>query len=134
DPKGNPAQYEFVVDAMEQVVLSGTGTRARIDSISVCGKTGTVENKAGEDHSVFMAFAPKQNPKIAIAAIVENAGFGGTWSAPICGIMMEQYLTGKVKDLARMQQLIDARFTPIKREDQAEAAKKDPNQVINDGN
>lgn len=134
DPQGNPLQYEFVVDAMEQVVLAGTGTRARIDSVTVCGKTGTVENKAGEDHSVFMAFAPKDKPKIAIAAIVENAGFGGTWSAPICAFMMEQYLKGKIKDHAKMQQLIDARFDPIKREGSAEPAQIDPNAVINDGN
>jgi penicillin-binding protein 2 len=133
DPKGNPAQYEFVVDAMEQVVLAGTGTRGRVDSVSVCGKTGTVENKAGEDHSVFMAFAPKENPKIAIAAIVENAGFGGTWSAPMCSLMMEQYLKGKIKDKVKMQQLVDARFDPIKRENSAEAARRDTNQVADDG-
>ncbi|MBP6721338.1 MAG: penicillin-binding protein 2 [Bacteroidia bacterium] len=134
DPQGNPFQYEVVVDAMEQVVLAGTGTRARIDSITVCGKTGTVENKAGEDHSVFMAFAPKDKPKIAIAAIVENAGFGGTWSAPICAFMMEQYLKGKIKDPAKMQPLIDARFSPVRRENQPEAVKPDPNQIMNDGN
>lgn len=133
-PQGNSAQYEFIVEAMEQVVLSGTGTRAKIDSVSVCGKTGTVENKAGEDHSVFMAFAPKENPKIAIAAIVENAGFGGTWSAPICSIMMEQYLKGKVKDQLKIQRILDARFDPVKRENQAEASKRDTNQVVNDGN
>lgn len=134
DPPGNPLQYEYVVEAMEQVVLSGTGTRAQIDSISVCGKTGTVENKAGEDHSVFMAFAPKHQPKIAIAAIVENAGFGGTWAAPMCGMMMEQYLKGKVKDQTKMQMLVDQRFDPLKRDNQAEAARKDSNQVVNDGN
>lgn len=112
-PEGIPSQYASVVEAMEQVVLSGTGTRARIDSVTVCGKTGTVENKAGEDHSVFMAFAPKENPKIAIAAIVENAGFGGTWSAPICSLMMEQYLKGKIKDQAKLQRILDARFDPL---------------------
>jgi penicillin-binding protein 2 len=114
-PEGNPSQYAMVVAAMEQVVLAGTGTRARIDSIAVCGKTGTVENKAGEDHSVFLAFAPKDNPKIAIAAIVENAGFGGTWSAPICSLMMEQYLKGKIKDEAKMKAMVDARFDPVRR-------------------
>jgi penicillin-binding protein 2 len=134
-PKGNPAQYEIVVDAMEQVVQSGTGTRAKIDSIPVCGKTGTVENKAGEDHSVFMAFAPKIKPKIAIAAIVENAGFGGTWSAPICALMIEQYLTGKIKDQAKMQKLVDARFDPIKKTVASGGAVigDDNNQVIDDG-
>ncbi|MFM2375343.1 MAG: hypothetical protein RLZZ165_440 [Bacteroidota bacterium] len=124
DPKDNPAQYEYVVDAMEQVVLSGTGTRAKIDSITVCGKTGTVENKAGEDHSVFMAFAPKENPRIAIAAIVENAGYGGTWSAPICALMMEQYLKGKIKDQTKVQRILDAKF---------ESVKKDTKPTVNDG-
>lgn len=108
---GTPQQYQIVVDAMEQVVVSGTGTRARIDSVAVCGKTGTVENKAGEDHAVFIGFAPKDHPRIAIAAIVENAGFGGTWSAPICGLMMEHYLNGgKIKDQAKLQRILDASF------------------------
>ena len=107
---GNEAQYELVVNAMEQVVISGTARRAQIDSIAVCGKTGTVENKAGEDHSVFMAFAPKDNPKIAIAAIVENAGFGGTWSAPICSLMMEQYLTGGIKNEFKLKRILEASF------------------------
>lgn len=114
-PRGNAAQYATVVDAMEQVVLAGTGTRARIDSIAVCGKTGTVENKAGEDHAVFMAFAPKDHPKIAIAAIVENAGFGGTWSAPICAFMIEQYLKGSIKDQAKLKAMCEARIDPLHR-------------------
>ncbi len=133
-PKGNPSQYVMVVEAMEQVVLAGTGTRARIDSIAVCGKTGTVENKAGEDHSVFLAFAPKENPKIAIAAIVENAGFGGTWSAPICSIMMEQYLKGSVKDKARMQALIDQKFDPMKKAVKVGISEEEAAQAENDGN
>lgn len=116
ETKRNPLHYEVVVDAMEQVVISGTGTRARLDSISVCGKTGTVENKAGEDHSVFMSFAPKEKPKIAIAAIIENAGFGGTWAAPICALMIEYYLTGKIKDEAKLQRILDQSFDPIKKE------------------
>ena len=71
---------------------AGTGRRAQIDGVDVCGKTGTVQNPHGEDHSVFIAFAPKENPKIAIAVIVENAGFGGTWAAPIASLMIEKYL------------------------------------------
>ena len=107
---GTSQQFQVVVDAMEQVVVSGTGTRARVDSIAVCGKTGTVENKAGEDHAVFIGFAPKDNPRIAIAVIVENAGFGGTWSAPICALMMEQYLKGGVKDEEKMKRILEASF------------------------
>lgn len=108
---GRADHFQIVVDAMEQVVVAGTGTRARIDSVVVCGKTGTVENKAGEDHSVFIGFAPKDNPRIAIAAIVENAGFGGTWSAPICSLMMEHYLhNGRIKDQARLTRILEASF------------------------
>lgn len=107
---GSSHQFDLVVDAMEDVVLSGTARRARIDSISVCGKTGTVENAAGEDHSVFMAFAPKEKPKIAIAAIVENAGFGGTWSAPICALMIEYYMNGFIKDQRKLQRILDQDF------------------------
>ncbi len=84
--------FKVVIDGMEQVVLSGTATLARIDSIAVCGKTGTAQNPHGENHSVFIAFAPKNNPKIAIAVFIENSGYGGTWAAPIASLMIEKYL------------------------------------------
>ncbi len=90
--------FPYVVDAMEDVVRAGTARRAKIDDIIVCGKTGTVQNPHGEDHSVFIAFAPKDNPKIAIAVIVENAGFGGTWAAPIASLMMEKYINDTISD------------------------------------
>ena len=88
--------YEVVIDAMEKVVANGTGGRARLDGIAVCGKTGTVENPHGKDHAVFLGFAPKDRPRIAIAVIIENAGGGGTWAAPTAGLMMEQYLRGEI--------------------------------------
>ena len=88
----------------------GTARRAKIDSIAVCGKTGTVENPHGEDHSVFMAFAPKENPKIAIAVYVENAGFGGAWAAPIASLIIEKYLKGSIKDKAKETRIIEANF------------------------
>jgi len=92
--------FEPVVEAMSDVVHKpgGTARRARIDSVLVCGKTGTVENAHGEDHSVFMAFAPKENPKIALVVYVENAGFGGTWAAPISSLMIQKYLLGYVDE------------------------------------
>jgi penicillin-binding protein 2 len=74
----------------------GTASLARIDSVIVCGKTGTSENKKGKDHSVFVAFAPKDNPKIAIAVYVENAGFGGVVAAPIASLIMEKYIKGGI--------------------------------------
>jgi penicillin-binding protein 2 len=87
--------FPVVIDGMQDVVVAGTARVAQLPGIEVCGKTGTAQNPHGKDHSVFFAFAPKQNPKIAIAVIVENAGFGATWAAPIASLMMEQYLTGK---------------------------------------
>jgi penicillin-binding protein 2 len=80
---------------MEDVVNHGTAYIARIPGIAICGKTGTAQNPHGKDHSIFFAFAPKDNPKIAIAVVVENAGFGATWAAPIASLMIEQYLTKK---------------------------------------
>ena len=91
--------FEPVISGMWSVVNeeAGTAGRARIEGIDICGKTGTVQNPHGEDHSVFIAFAPKENPQIAIAVIVENAGFGGTWAAPIASLMIENYLTKDCK-------------------------------------
>jgi penicillin-binding protein 2 len=87
--------FQVVIDGMQDVVEHGTAYIARIPNITVCGKTGTAQNPHGKDHSVFFAFAPKENPKIAIAVFVENAGFGATWAAPIASLMIEEYLTGK---------------------------------------
>lgn len=75
----------------------GTARYSKIDSITVAGKTGTAENPHGLDHSIFMAFAPVDNPQIAIAVVVENAGFGSTWAAPIASLMIEKYIRGYVK-------------------------------------
>ena len=88
--------FDIVIDGMEKVVSDGTARLARIDSISVCGKTGTAQNPHGENHSVFIAFAPRENPKIAIAVFVENSGYGGTWAAPIASLMIEKYLKGYI--------------------------------------
>lgn len=89
------SHFGVVIDGMQDVVERGTAYVARIPGIEICGKTGTAQNPHGKDHSIFFAFAPKNNPKIAIAVVVENAGFGATWAAPIASLMLEQYLTGK---------------------------------------
>lgn len=89
--------FEAVVDGMEMCVTGGTGRIAQLDSMRVCGKTGTAQNPHGKDHSIFMAFAPRDNPKIAIAVFVENAGFGATWAGPVASLMMEKYLKGSIK-------------------------------------
>jgi len=77
--------------------MGGTAWIAHIDSLDVCGKTGTAQNPRGADNSVFICFAPMDNPKIAIAAYVENGGFGATYAAPIASLMVEKYLKGTVK-------------------------------------
>ncbi len=91
--------FKEVKIGMEKVFEGehGTARMSRIDSIPVGGKTGTAENPHGPDHSIFMGFAPVENPQIAIAVIVENAGFGSTWAAPIASLMMEKYIKGSVK-------------------------------------
>jgi len=92
--------YVPVVEGMDRVINGGPGAtarNARIPDIVVCGKTGTAENPHGNDHSIFIAFAPKEDPRIAIAVYVENQGFGTTYAAPIASLMIEKYLTGEVK-------------------------------------
>lgn len=88
--------FEVVIDGMQQVVDRGTAVYAKINDIAMCGKTGTAQNPHGKDHSVFVAFAPRENPKIAIAVVVENAGFGSTWAAPMASILVEKYLKDTV--------------------------------------
>lgn len=90
--------FNLVVDAMEKVVESGTGYSARKEGIAICGKTGTVENPHGDDHSTFLAFAPKDNPKIAISVYVENGVWGSRWAAPIAGLMIEKYLNDSISN------------------------------------
>ena len=87
--------YEPVIEGMARVTTIGTAKLAYIPDIELCGKTGTSQNK-GKDHSVFFAFAPRVNPKIAIAVYVENAGFGGDIAAPIASLMIEQYINKEI--------------------------------------
>jgi len=90
--------FDVVREAMFTVFEGehGTARYYKLDSITQCGKTGTVENPHGDDHSIFIAFAPMENPKIALSVIVENSGYGSKWAAPIASLMIEKYLTGKI--------------------------------------
>lgn len=91
--------FTVVQDGMEAAVWSpmgGTARSAQIPGIKVCGKTGTAQNPHGKDHSIFMAFAPRENPQIAISVYVENAGFGATWAAPIAALMIEKFINGSI--------------------------------------
>lgn len=92
------ANFQIAADAMQRVVESGTGQyRAKLDSVIVCGKTGSVQNEPRPDHSVFIAFAPKENPKIAVSVYVEFSGQGARAAASIASLMIEKYLFGTTK-------------------------------------
>lgn len=102
--------FETLAEAMLETVETGTGRFSRIPDILMAGKTGTVQNPHGENHSAFVSFAPFDNPKIAIAVIIENAGGGSAWAAPIASLMTEKYLTGEVKRSWFEQRILDAKF------------------------
>jgi penicillin-binding protein 2 len=114
--------YEAVISGMQDVVERGTATVARIPGINICAKTGTAENfrildgrrVQLKDHSIFVCFAPRENPKIAIAVIVENGGFGSTWAAPIAALMMEKYLNDTLRPerLKEIERIAAANLMP----------------------
>jgi penicillin-binding protein 2 len=113
--------FEAVHDGMQGVMERGTGAAAKVPGVVVCGKTGTVENAykgvKQKDHAVFVAFAPRQNPRIAIAVICENAGFGATTSAPIASLMIEQYLNDSIAGpvrKAKVEQLAKLNLMPAR--------------------
>lgn len=104
------SNFEIIVRGMEAVVnggAGGTALGAALKDIIVCGKTGTAQNPHGDNHSVFIAFAPKINPKIAIAVYVENAGFGATYAAPVASLMIEKYLKGEITNKAQEQRMLE---------------------------
>ena len=93
--------FHKVIGGMYRAVNSGYGSGgtasvAAVSGLDICGKTGTAQNPHGDDHSVFICFAPRDNPKIAVAAYVENGGFGATWAAPIASLLTEKYLNGEI--------------------------------------
>ena len=128
--------FEVVHNGMQGVVEQGTGRRARIEGITMCGKTGTVENYIRlvkqKNHSFFAAFAPRENPKIAIMCVVENSGQGAWFAAPIVSLMVEKYLKDSITDKARLAlietmsntNLIPPRiYAELKRQDSLKHAK-----------
>lgn len=88
--------YNEVIKGMARAVEGGTAGALKIEGIPYGAKTGTAQNPHGKDHSVFVCFAPLENPKIAVGILIENAGFGSTWAGPIARLMMEKYLKGKI--------------------------------------
>ncbi|NMW18531.1 MAG: penicillin-binding protein 2 [Chlorobiaceae bacterium] len=105
--------FSLIKDGMTGVVQRGTGTLAKVPGITIAGKTGTAQNPHGKDHAWFIAFAPVENPKIALAVLVENAGFGGSISAPIARELIKYYLQGRVMPGASPQKGIKASNTPL---------------------
>jgi len=111
----DPEHFDVVIDGMHKVVEKGTARIAGIRGIEVCGKTGTAENFTRidgkitqlTDHSIFVAFAPKENPQIAIAVFIENGYWGARWAAPIASLMIENYLTGDTRRPSLEQRMLN---------------------------
>lgn len=101
--KVDTVHFQTAVKGMYMAVngggsAGGTAFVAAVPGLDICGKTGTAQNPHGKDNSVFICFAPKDNPKIAVAAYVENAGFGAIWACPIASLLVERYLTGGIRE------------------------------------
>lgn len=115
--------FHKVIQGMYQAVNSapgagGTARLACVEGLEICGKTGTAQNPHGKDNAVFICFAPRENPRIAIAAYIENAGFGGTWAAPIASLMVEKYLNGEISRKDLEKRMIEASLiqnVPVKK-------------------
>jgi penicillin-binding protein 2 len=108
----DPSYFDIVMDGMQLVVEKGTARAAYLPGLDICAKTGTAENPHGEDHSVFVAFAPRNNPKIAISVIVENGGQGAHWAAPIASLMIEKYLRDSISRPAYEKRMLEGSVLP----------------------
>ena len=112
----DPQHYDVVINGMEKVIQQGSGIRAFIADIPICGKTSTVENPPYPDHSGFMGFAPKENPQIAIAAYVENAGQGGRAAAGTASLLIEYYIKGEISRPYLEKYVLNGIFSNARRE------------------
>jgi penicillin-binding protein 2 len=108
--------YKVIKEGMHDVTIKGTATGVKLPGHEYCAKTGTAQNPHGKNHSIFVCFAPKENPRVAVAVVVENAGYGATWAGPISSLLMEKYLNDtltpesikKSDELAKVDLLPDA--------------------------
>ncbi len=119
------SNLEIVIEGMDLAVNgpAGSGSTARtaaIDGITLCGKTGTAQNPHGEDHSIFIAFAPKENPKIALSVYVENGGYGSRWAAPIAKLMTEKYLNDSISVKWWENYVLDANLIQKRRDEETD--------------
>lgn len=111
----DPQYFQPVIEGLHQVYKTGTARRLQVEGIEICGKTGTVENFItfeGEktklkDHSVFVSFAPKEDPKIVLCVFIENGGFGATWAGPISTLMVEKYLKGEISKIDLEKRMLE---------------------------
>jgi penicillin-binding protein 2 len=106
--------YQAVLDGMHDVTVYGTAAFLKIPGVEYCAKTGTAQNPHGKNHSIFTCFAPRDNPKIAVSVVVENAGYGATWAGPIGTLLMEKYLndTISIKSMANFDRVSKADLIP----------------------
>lgn len=116
--KVSQSNFLPVIQGMQEVTISGTASHIAIDNINIAGKTGTVQNPHGKNHSAYMAFAPVEDPKIAIAVVVEESGYGASWAAPIAHLMIEKYLMpDTMQESSRpflQKQMMDSDLIPYK--------------------
>lgn len=99
---GTPQAYQITIQGMRAAVVSGTCASINRAAYTICGKTGTAENE-GEDHSLFIGFAPMDKPRIAVAVVVDNGGFGADMAAPMASLIIERYLTGRLREYSKYQ-------------------------------
>ena len=116
--------FDSVLDGMEKVVREGSAVRAFVPNLDICGKTSTVENPHGMDHSGFMGFAPKDDPKIAIAVYVENAGWGGRAAASTASLVMEKYINGEISRQWLEDFVLEGDFLDARQKRELEAMNK----------
>ncbi len=114
------SHFETVIGGMFDVFEKGTARWSRHDSIPMCGKTGTAENPHGQDHSIFIAFAPRDKPQIAIAVTIENGYWGSRWAAPIASLMIERYLSGKISREALEKRMLEGDLSEEYRQQELE--------------
>lgn len=98
----------------------GTASMASVPGLDICGKTGTAQNPHGKDNSVFICFAPRENPRIAVVGYIENAGWGGSWACPIASLLVEKYLNGSISESRRPveERMLGTHFIEVKEEQQ----------------
>ena len=119
------SQFSKVIQGMWQAVNAvpgsgGTASQAHVDGLDICGKTGTAQNPHGKDNSVFICFAPRENPRIAVVGYIENAGWGGSWACPIASLLVEKYLNGSISESRRPveERMLGTHFIEVKEEQQ----------------